>query len=154
MSSQTSVAERGGNNRTAQPDPHKPDARRCVLLANKRLNDKPVKQLLNLTSPGNPCQEKTAIQTVTERDNLGPKGRQYVGPAVRPGKLDVVTMSAEGAAQSECRSFGPRTTGSRSPRPHGRGSLPGLRPWLNRTPKKIRDRYCLNREEKNGLRGF
>src|SRR5439155_24462398 len=84
-----------------------PDARLCVLLANKRLDDKPVKQLLNLTSPGNPCQEKTAIQTVTERDNLSPKGRQYVAPAVRPGKLDVVTMSAEGAAQSECRSFGP-----------------------------------------------
>src|SRR3989442_732717 len=135
MSSQTSVAERGGNNRTAQPDPHKPDARRCVLLANKRLNDKPVKQLLNLTSPGNPCQEKTAIQTVTERDNLGPKGRQYVGPAVRPGKLDVVTMSAEGAAQSECRSFGPRITGSRSPRPHRRGySLPGLPAWLKTNP--------------------
>src|SRR6266571_5556583 len=106
MSSQTSVAERGGNNRTAQPDPHKPDARRCVLLANKRLNDKPVKQLLNLTSPGNPCQEKTAIQTVTERDNLGPKDRH--SPSAGPSDLGLRGLEVPALTGGvHCRTFGP-----------------------------------------------
>jgi hypothetical protein len=60
-----------------------------------------------------------------------PVGRTERSPGVRPGESGLTTMSAEGATQSECRSFGPRTRGLPVTRPHGRGySLPGLRPWL------------------------
>src|ERR1043166_7987259 len=103
MSSQTSVGERGGRNRTPQPDPHKPDARLCVLAANRPINDKPVRQLLNLTSRGNPCQEKKSAGMEFRL----PPARSSTAPRVRRAgslKADLQTR-LEQASSSLRQSF-------------------------------------------------
>src|SRR5262245_10184116 len=66
-----------------------------------------------------------------------PKGRQNVGPAVRPGLEFRFKTSAKGAAQSACQAFGPRTRILQSPALTGGAIFCRAFGPVNRTPPDV-----------------